>query len=440
MNTLLPSEILQADSYGPTFMYATHRDLATAPRHIIRLTEAVNPDLLQKATELALIRFPQMRVGLTRGEKDYHYYFNDLPPVVLPFSDISPYYMGSDDNNGYVFTVGYNDRTIYMEYQHSISDGHGFEMFIRSVLYEYLTLCGHPIENDGSIRTRDTEFTLSECEDGYPLLDRADPSSEGHYEVTKSLRVPVENEDYESNERMTELTFPYAALSLWTHSHGATPISLLYTALCFALYRTYYTDDDIGTPVVAEIPMDLRQVVPSETTHFFAALLDLPFEYDWFELPFEEACRNVRAVFDKQRAPRHAAFWGKSGSTRVTKGHTADMAIDEKEELMRKAARDYVRRDSFILTNIGSFNLPASMEEYIEDYGAILPCAYQPFGILISSYKGIMKVSLAQRDDSPALADAFADELEQRGIPVKQKTYEFHPTRYDGLKLRRPNK
>ena len=47
MNTLLPSEILQADSYGPTFMYATHRDLATAPRHIIRLTEAVNPDLLQ---------------------------------------------------------------------------------------------------------------------------------------------------------------------------------------------------------------------------------------------------------------------------------------------------------------------------------------------------------------------------------------------------------
>ena len=107
---------------------------------------------------------------------------------------------------------------------------------------------------------------------------------------------------------------------------------------------------------------------------------------------------------------------------------------------MRKAARDYVRRDSFILTNIGSFNLPASMEEYIEDYGAILPCAYQPFGILISSYKGIMKVSLAQRDDSPALADAFADELEQRGIPVKQKTYEFHPTRYDGLKLRCPNK
>lgn len=435
MNKQLSSEVYAADSYGPVFMYATHRDLACAPRHIIRMTETVNPELLQKATELALIRFPQMRVRLSRDKDAYRYYPNELPPVVLPFSDISPYYMGSSDNNGYMFTVGYHDKTIYMEYQHSISDGRGFDMFIRAVLFEYLTLCGHPIENDGSIRTRDTEFSLSECADGYKLLDQADPSSEGHYEVTQSLRVPVPNEDYECNERMTELTFPYAAVSLWTHSHGATPISLLYTALSFALYRTYYTDADVGVPVVAEVPMDLRHLVSSDTTHFFVALLDLPFNYEWFDLSFEDACRNVRAMFDKQRAPRHAAFWGKAGSTRVAEVHNADIPIDEKEPMMREMARNYVRRDSFILTNIGSFNLPASMEQYVEDYGAILPCAYQPFGILISSYKGIMKVSLAQRDDSPALADAFADELEQRGIPVTQKTYEYHPTRYDGHKL-----
>lgn len=440
MNTQLSREILAADSYGPVFMYATNRDLACCPRHIIRMTEPVDPVLLQKATELALIRFPQMRIGLSRGENAYHYYTNDLPPVVLQFPDISPYYMGSDDNNGYMFTVGYRDKTIFMEYQHSTCDGHGFDLFIRTVLYEYLTLCGHPIQNDGSIRTRDTEFSLSECEDGYKLLDQVEQSSEGHYEVKNSFHVPIENDDCNANERMTELTFPYASVSLWTHSHGATPISLLYTALSFALYRTYYTDDDIGTPVVAEVPMDLRQVVPSDTTHFFVSLLDLPFEYDWFDLPFEEACRNVRAMFDKQRAPRHSAFWGKAGSTRVTEGHTADMPIDEKEEMMRAMGHNYLRRDSFILTNIGSFNLPESMEPYIEDYGAILPCACQPFGILISSYKGIMKVALAQRDDSPALADAFADELEQRGIPVRQMTYEYHPTRYDGLKLRRPNK
>ncbi|MDO5548706.1 MAG: hypothetical protein Q4F79_09505 [Eubacteriales bacterium] len=443
MNTMtsgLPRKILDADSYGPIFMYATHRDLACAPRHIIRMTEPVDPALLQKAAELALIRFPQMRVGLSRDDDAYHYYFIERPPVVLPFSDISPYYMGSEDNNGYLFTIGWNDHTIYMEYQHSLCDGHGFDQFIRSVLFEYLTLCGKPIQNDGSIRTRDTKFQLSECEDGYPMLDRAEPSEEGHYTVKESFRVPVADEDYDRNERMTELTFPYSSVRQWTHTHGATPISLLYTALSFALYRTYYTKKDAGTPVVAEVPLDLRQIVPSDTTHFFVSLLDLPFEYDWFSLPFVDACRKVREMFDTQRAPRHAAFWGKAGSGRVTEGHTSDMGIDEKEPMMRKMARDYVRRDSFILTNIGRFDVPVCMQEYIEDYGAILPCAYQPLGVLVSSYRGTMKVSLAQRDFSPRLAHAFAEELENCGISVKQMSYEYHPTRYEGAKLcRREN-
>ncbi len=443
MNTMtsgLPREILNADSYGPIFMYSTHRDLACAPRHIIRMTEPVNPVLLQKAAELALIRFPQMRVGLSRDDDAYRYYFIERPPVVLPFFDISPYYIGSEDNNGYLFTIGWKDSTIYMEYQHSLCDGHGFDQFIRSVLFEYLTLCGKPVENDGSIRTRDTRFSLSECEDGYPMLDRAEPSEEGHYTVEKSFHVPIEDNDCDRNERMTELTFPYAALREWTHAHGATPISLLYTALSFALYRTYYTEQDAGTPVVAEIPMDLRQIIPSDTTHFFVSLLDLPFEYDWFSLSFEEACHKVRAMFDTQRAPRHSAFWAQAGSRRVSEGHAADSTIDEKETMMRKMGHDYLRRDSFILTNIGSFNIPVCMQEYIADYGAILPCACQPLGVLVSSYRGIMKVSLSQRDHSPAFADAFATELERCGIPVRQMSYEYHPTRYEGSRLcRRPS-
>ena len=53
MNTMkhFSKKILQADSYGPVFMYATHRELACAPRHIIRMTEPVNPELLQYKKE-----------------------------------------------------------------------------------------------------------------------------------------------------------------------------------------------------------------------------------------------------------------------------------------------------------------------------------------------------------------------------------------------------
>ena len=119
------NHLLDVDSYGPVFMYATNRDLTTAPRHIIRMAEPVDPELLREALKIALLRFPQMGLGLERGETQYRYRLLTDPPVVLPFDDISPYYIGSEDTNGYLFCCGYRENTIYLEYQHCTSDGRG---------------------------------------------------------------------------------------------------------------------------------------------------------------------------------------------------------------------------------------------------------------------------------------------------------------------------
>ena len=67
------NHLLDVDSYGPVFMYATNQDLTTAPRHIIRMTEPVDPELLREALKITLLRFPQMGLGLTRGTTQYRY-------------------------------------------------------------------------------------------------------------------------------------------------------------------------------------------------------------------------------------------------------------------------------------------------------------------------------------------------------------------------------
>ena len=46
--------LLNVDSYGAIFMYATHKDLTTAPRHIVRMTEPVDPRVLLAAVRTAL--------------------------------------------------------------------------------------------------------------------------------------------------------------------------------------------------------------------------------------------------------------------------------------------------------------------------------------------------------------------------------------------------
>lgn len=430
--TICKDPILNVDTYGNIFMYATHRDLTTSPRHIIRMSEPIQPDLLQKALELALIRFPHWAVGLTRGESGYSYRYIDKPPVVLPFKNhISPYWIGSADNNGYLFLCGYCRNMIIMEYQHCIADGHGFDEFIRATLFEYLTLCGHDIENDGTIRTRETEFDIQECEDGFELLNHVPRSGDNHHPDIPSFHIEGLNGDSEANELVTEIAFPFSELKAFTKKHGGTPMTFVMTALSRAMYKTYQPKEAI----VAEIPMDLRSLVPSKTTHFFVSLLDLPFLPEYQELSFAEACQKCTDYFSTQRTLEHSAWWAKRNGDTVYSMHCADMTITEKEKAMRNRARSYIHRDSFILTNIGAFHVPESMQKYILDYAAILPCASQPFGVLVSSYKGYLKISLAQRDYSMELVRNVLSELSGTGVCASTYSYPFHTTRYDGRYL-----
>ncbi|MDD6611828.1 MAG: hypothetical protein PUE91_06465 [Clostridiales bacterium] len=427
--------VLNVDTYGNIFMYATHRDLTTSPRHIIRMSEPVQPELLQEALELALIRFPQMSVGLTRGETAYSYHYIDKPPVVLPFKNhMSPYWMGSEDTNGYLFLCGYTRNSIILEYHHCTCDGHGFDEFIRSVLFEYLTLCGKPVENDGTIRTRETEFDPQECEDAFPLLNNVPRSGENHHEDVPSFQIEQPEETLDSAELVTEIAFPFAQMKSFLKRNGGTPLTYVMTALSRAMAQTYFKDGQ-RERIAAEVPMDLRSLVPSETTHFFVSLLDLPFLPEYFDLSFAEACRKCSEYFSTQRTLEHSAWWAKANGDNVFAMHNADMDIEEKEQLMRNRARNYVHRNSFILTNIGAFHLPESMQKYVLDYAAILPCASMPFGVLVSSYNGYLKISLAQRDHNIDLVRNLLDNLAETGVRATTYSYRFHTTWYDGKHL-----
>lgn len=435
MDQNLKEHLLHVDSYGCLFMYATHKDLTTAPRHIIRMTEPVNPQVLLEAVKTALKRFPQFGLGLTRGDKSYSYRFLDLPPVVLPMADVSPYYIGSDDTNGYLFLCGYKDNTIYLEYQHCTSDGRGFDHFIRCILFYYLQGLGHPVENDGSIRTLSTPFVPTDCEDGYVHLRSMPQSSADHHPDLPSFHMPEYDSENDDNELTTEITFSMPKLLAYTRENEVSPVTFLMTTLCMAMYRTYYVGTDRRDPIIAEIPLDLRAYVRTTTTRFFVSLLDLPFLYDYFSMPFLDACKACKAYFDTQRNLPHAVYWALKNARRVAKAHKDDMPIDQKEQMMRQQARDYIRRDSFILTNIGPFKLPPTMEPYVADYSAILPCAFQPFGVLVSSYKDTLKISLSQRDFNFELVENVRAVLREVGFTSYAYPYTYHPTRYDGLRL-----
>lgn len=427
---------LRTDSYGKIFLYCTPNDCACVPRHTIRMSEPVRPDLLQQAVEAALLRFPHMMLGLEATGTQLRFRLNVAPPVVLPFDGLwKRYTIGSADTHGYLFLVGYQADTIYMEYQHSISDGRGFEEFIRCVLFNYLKLCGKPVENDGSVRGLDSVYTVGESEDAYCHLSDS-YSSAGIYQKPAALHAEALTDLGDQPEVVTEVSFPFEQLRQAAKSMDASPLSVIAPLLSRAFRRKYGPESD--APVISQIPVDLRPYVPSETTRYFICFLDLPYEASFDTLPVDAVCRRTRAFLKEQMLPERLLFRAKRASDVCRELHERNIPLADKIQEASQVSKNFVLEDSFLITNVGAFHLPPSMTPYVLDYGAVLPCASQPCAVLVSSYQGTMKISIAQRGHDLDLPTLFSNELSALGIDIRLHSYPFRVTWYDGMAASQP--
>lgn len=429
--TLTDHPLLRTDSYGKIFLYTTQEDVACVPRHRIRMSEPVRPKCLLNAVKTALLRFPHMMVGLTATDTQYRYRILVEEPVVLPFDGVTQRYtIGSEDTHGYLFLVGYHEDTIFMEYQHSISDGRGFEEFIRCVLFHYLLECGHKVENDGTVRTTDSAFVTEESEDAFRKLEEMEPSPAGIYQKPAALHADTLTWEKDSPEVVTELTFPFAALRAKAKEYGVSPLSIIAPLFSRAFYQKF--GEGHTEPVISEIPVDLRQVIPSLTTRYFVCFIDIPYEEAYNRLPLPEVFQKTKAFLSSQMSTEQLLYRAKRASSVCRELHERDIPIAQKEAEAREVARQFVRDDTFLITNVGQFKLPETMRPYVLEYGAVLPCSVQPFAMLISSYNGVMKLSVAQRDHDFQVVSDLQHLLADLDVPVEAKSYPFLVTRYDG--------
>lgn len=423
--------LLRTDSYGKIFLYNTHETVACVPRHTIRLREPVRPHKLQEAVEQALLRFPHMILGVEATETGFRYRPNVLPPVVLPFDGVEKRYtIGSPDTHGYLFLVGYEGNTITMEYQHSISDGRGFEEFIRCVLFQYLSLCGYPVENDGSVRSLDTRWSPAESEDGYLKLANQEFSPKGIWKKPEAAHAWELTEQGDAPEVVTEITFPFAQLHGYGKAIGVSPLSMVAPLLMRAFDEKFGGGEE---PVIAQIPVDLRPLLPTVTTRYFICFIDLPYLPEYRDLPLPVVFRKTKEFLDSQMAREQLLYRAKAASDRCSELHEADMPLAEKMQQGQQLCRNFVLEDSFLITNVGRFQLPESCMPYVLDYGAVLPCAVQPFAMLVSSFGKQMKLSIAQRDHDMQVVEAVAAGLRELGVEAQTHSYPFRVTRYNGL-------
>ena len=128
------------DTAALIFPAIAGRDWCNAFRVSATLTEDIDPELLQRATEDMRKRFPSFFVTLRKGFFWYYLEESSRPVTVRGDYAYPLTFMSSRELRENCLRVLYYKNRIAAEFFHSLTDGHGGSIFLCSLTAHYLEL------------------------------------------------------------------------------------------------------------------------------------------------------------------------------------------------------------------------------------------------------------------------------------------------------------
>ena len=140
-------------------------------RLTVRLTDPIDAEILQTALSKTQRRFPYLCVRMKKGEGAFYYVDNPLPVVILHSDERVN--LGTDELNGHLWAVSYNEDRLHLDCYHGITDGTGMYRVLATLLYYYCAERYGVTETEGIDLETDT-IPAAETTDPQDLLPAID--------------------------------------------------------------------------------------------------------------------------------------------------------------------------------------------------------------------------------------------------------------------------
>lgn len=265
-------------------------------RFYCELNEDVDPQALQEAVCQAVKQFPHFLKILRKGLFWYYLENSQQKPVVMEESESPCPHIYRPGQHNLLFQVTYYKKRINIEIFHVLADGAGTIEFLKFVLAAYfnilypgtLPLDDPLIQNQISIEELDSDAFQEYYTGG------KDPRSKKKSRVwlLRSKRRP----DLDLN--VIEGIMSARQILDLSHQYHATMTEFLVAVFIRSLIRRM-SDRDLKKCIVIDIPINLRNFFPSETTRNFFAILPVTYRPNSRDDSLEMICEVVSREFSK---------------------------------------------------------------------------------------------------------------------------------------------
>lgn len=396
------------------------RDFSSVYRLSVVLKEPVEPDLLQKALDKTLPRFPTYKVAIRRGLFWLYLEPNNRPGPYVQ-KDIKNPCMPMDfkSNNRYLIRVYYYENRISLEAHHCLGDGTGGMCLLQTLTAVYLELKGYPVAPSGFVLDIRSTPDPEEMEDAYMRYAHAQVRPPRPAEKTYRVRGTKEP-FYTLN--IIDGVLSVREVAAVARKYDASITEYLNAVLLYALLQKQAQEFHLKLrPVRIAMPVNLRRFFPSKTLRNFITMVYPAIDPRLGEYTFEEI---VTQVHHYMRYYINEKF---------LRGDITTNAATQRNPLIRIVPlfiKDLVVRTFYTkvqdknssagLTNMGALKVPESMKPHIERFDIYMG---QPFSsrtnCAIISFEDTLTINFASSIVEADVERFFFRKLVQDGIHVR---------------------
>jgi len=384
------------------------------------LREDVDTQVLQSALDITVRRFPSISARLRRGV--FWYYLEQLPRAPrLSQEDSYPLsLMDRSEARQCALRVIVYGRRIAVEFFHSLTDGTGGMIFLKTLLAEYLQQKhGVHIGAGEGVLGRLEEPSAQEMEDSF--LKYAGPIRASRSE-SNAFR-PSGTPEPDGFRNLVCLKVPVDKALAAARSYGVSLTAFLCAAMMEALVRLQRDTVSIRhfwKPVKVQLPVNLRTLFPSQSLRNFALYTNPEIDPRLGHYSFREICQLVHhhmglEVTPKQMAAKIAANVSseKMALVKLMPLFLKNIALKTAFNLVGE------KKICLSLSNLGAVKLPEAMNAYVERMDFILaPQATAPHNCGVLSFGDTLYINLIRSTREPDLEARFYQVLREQGLPV----------------------
>ena len=382
------------------------------------LTEEVDVQVLQSALDVTVRRFPSIAARLRRGLFWYYLQQVERAPRIRQEHSYPLAFMSREEMRRCgVRVIAWKNR-IAVEIFHSLADGNGGMVFLKSLVAEYLQQkYGVEIPAEQGILDRREEPKASELEDSFQKYAgpvsasrsatdawhlSGTPEKDGFLNLT-CFRIPVKEVLGKAREYKISLTAFLCAVMIMALQN---------------MQEEQITNVRRRKALKVLIPVNLRRIFPSETLRNFVLYTRPEIDPRLGRYSFEEICRIVHHRMGMDITPKQMAslIATNVSSERILAVKLLPLFI--KNFFMRMVYFSVGERKSCLsLSNLGAVQLPEEMKKYVQRMDFILGVqATTPCNCGVLSYGDFLYVNFIRGIREADLEYHFHKVLREMGI------------------------